>query len=240
MMRILLLAGLLAGSSLSQANLLQQGYQARYAVTRDGLPLGQSIRVLRPLDASHWSFESHTHPTGLAAVFFDDVIDEHSRLQLQDGLVVPLAYSYDQHGGRKTKAYALHFDWAASRIEFTHSGGQLPLPPGTQDPLSFLVVVMQRLMRGDQDFQLTIAGRNKLRDYRVRATEQVDMDTILGRQAVVRVEAEEIGKDTRYDLWCLRDRNYLPLRIRQVRGKQTTDLRLREFTSPPPPAVTQP
>jgi hypothetical protein len=240
MIRSLLLAGLLAWSSLSQANLLQHGYEARYAVSRDGLPLGQSVRVLRPLDATHWSFEAHATPTGLAAVLFGDVIDEYSQLQLQDGLIVPLQYSYSQHGGRKDKAYALRFDWAAGRIEFTHSGEQLPLPPGTQDPLSFVVAVMQKLMRGEQDFQLTIAGSNKLRDYRVRATEQVDMNTVLGRQAVVRVEAEEIGKDTRYDLWCLRNRDYLPLRIRQVRKQQTTDLRLRELVTPPPPATAQP
>lgn len=234
MKRLLRLIGLMIWTSLSQADLLQQGFQAHYAVSRDGLPLGESIRVLRPLDAAHWSFEARATPTGLASVLFGDIIEERSLLQLHGGIVVPTEYHYDQHSGRKDRTYALRFDWRSGLLHFVHSGEQLPLPPGSQDPLSFVVAIMQRLTRDEVDFRLTIAGSNKLRHYQVRITEQVEMDTVLGRQMVVRVEAEEIGKDTRYDLWCLRDRGYLPLRMRQLRKKQTTDLRLRGLISPPP------
>lgn len=221
---------------LTHAGLLTDGYQARYAVSRSGLPLGESVRVLRPLGPDHWRFDARAAPTGLAAVLFDDVIDEHSELRRLDGQVVPLRYSYDQHGGRKDKAYALRFDWQHHVLHFEHSGEQLPLPAGTQDPLSFVVAVMEHLSKGEKHFDLTIAGQDKLRDYRVDVTDQATMATVLGRQTVVSVVAQEVGKDTRYELWTLPAHEYLPLRIRQVRKRQTTELRLRQLTTPPPPA----
>lgn len=230
-----LLAAVLAGfGALAQASLLADGYQARYAVSRGGLPLGESVRVLRPLDEGRWSFDAKAAPTGLAAVLFSDVIEEHSELRRRSDGIVPLRYTYRQHGGRKEKAYALHFDWPAGLLHFEHSGQQLPLPDGAQDPLSFVVAVMGHLAAGQQAFDLTIAGRNKLRDYRVQVDGQVQMATVLGNQPVVKVVAQEVGKDTSYDLWCLPGHDYLPLRIRQVRKKEITELRLRELVTPPP------
>lgn len=234
MMRKLCILILLSCTAVAQADLVSEGFEIRYAVSRSGLPMGQSVRTLRPLGPDQWLFSARTVPTGIAAVLFNDVIDEQSHLQLIDGLVVPIDYRYKQHGGRKEKAYSLHFDWTTRQLHFLHSSEQLPLPTGAQDPLGFVVAVMQKLSQGEQDFQLTIAGHNKLRSYQVKATEQVDMETVLGRQAVVHVKAQEIGKDTHYDLWCLRDRDYLPLRIRQMRKDAVTDLRLRELITPPP------
>lgn len=234
----LLLPGLLwLSAGPVQAGPLDEGYQARYAVIRSGLPLGESLRTLRPLDGGDWQLDAHTAPTGLAALLFGDVIEEHSRLRRRQGTTVPLHYSYSQTGGRRDKVYALRFDWTGGLLHFAHSGEQRPLPADTQDPLSFVIAVMEHLQRGERRFAMTVAGRNKLRDYQVRIADQAILDTVLGRQTVTRVEAEEVGRDTRYDLWCLNDRDYLPLRIRQVQDDRVTDLRLRELRTPPPAAT---
>jgi hypothetical protein len=231
---LILWAAMLAWGPAVLAGPLQDGYQARYTVTRNSLPLGESVRVLRPLGDGLWQFDARTAPTGLVALFFSDVIEEHSRLRRQDRQVRPLHYSYRRHGGRKERAYALGFDWQAGLLHFEHNGQQLPLTPGTQDPLSFVVAVMQHLHDGDKTFTLTIAGRKKVRDYRVHAADEITMNTALGRQPVIHVQAQEVGEDTRYDLWCLSRHDYLPLRIRQQRNDEITELRLLDLAVPPP------
>jgi len=232
-----LLLAILGGIPCARADLLQQGYQARYAVSRNGLPLGESVRVLRRQPDGRWSFDAHTRPTGLIALFFSDEIDEHSELRIGDQAIVPLRYRYDRHGGRKPQLYTLRFDWDAGQLILEHSDRQLPLAAGTQDPLSFVLAVMQQLARQQRDFPLAVAGRKRVRDYRVQVTEQATLDTVLGEQRVVRVQAVELGEETRYDLWCLPAHDYLPLRVRQQRKDETTELRLRALASPPPPTA---
>ena len=236
---VLLLIALACGTA-SQAGPLQDGYQARYTVTRNGLPLGDSERVLRPQGDGLWRFDARTAPTGLVALFFSDIIDEHSLLRRQGADVLPLEYSYRRHGGRKDQAYALRFDWQAKLLYFTHNGAQTALQPGTQDPLSFVLAVMQRLQDGEKTFALSIAGRKKVRAYQVSVETRTTMDTPLGRQPVTRVLAMEVGENTRYDLWCLPGHDYLPLRIRQQRNDEITELRLRDLGAPPPLATAKP
>jgi hypothetical protein len=231
---LILLSTLPAWGSPAMAGPLQQGYRASYTVSRNGLPLGESVRVLRPLGDGLWQFDARTTPTGLVALFFSDIIEERSRLRHQGRQVLPLHYSYRRHGGRKERAYTLDFDWQAGLLDLEHNGQQLPLQPATQDPLSFVVAVMQHLHDGDRTFTLTIAGSKKVRDYRVAVTDATTMATALGRQPVTRVQAKEVGEDTRYDLWCLPRYDYLPLRIRQQRNSEITELRLRDLTVPPP------
>lgn len=229
-----LLILLLAWPAPGRAGPLRDGYQASYSVTRNGLPLGESIRTVRRTADGSWQATARTAPTGLVALLFSDVIEEHSRLHLTEQGAQPLHYRYRRYGGRKEQDYQLRFDWTTGRLHLSHSGKDIPLPPGTQDPLSFVVQVMHRLEQGERAFAMTIAGRKKTRDYAVRVLAEVPRPTPLGRQPVLQVQADEVGKDTRYDLWLLPRHDHVPLRIRQHRGDETIDLKLLTLVSPPP------
>jgi hypothetical protein len=231
---IIVLLALLVWHAPVAAGPLQDGYQATYSVSRDGLPLGDSLRQVRRQPNGSWRADARTEPTGLVALLFSDVIEEHSTLRLTDQGVRPLQYSYRRHSGRKEQHYELRFDWDAGRLHLDHANRDIPLPEASQDPLSFVVEVMRRLQQGDREFQMAIAGRKRVRDYRVAIVSQATRDTVLGRQVVVHVRAEEQGKDTYYDLWVLPRHDHLPLRIRQQRGDETTDLRLRSLSAAPP------
>lgn len=223
----------------SQAGLLQDGYQATYKVSRNGLTLGESRRVLRPLGDGALQFEAHSRPTGLVALLFGDKIDEQSRLQLTPEGVRPLQYSYDRHGGRKEQRYGLELAWPEQTLTFAHSGKQVPLQPGTQDPLSFLVDVMYRLQAGERSFALTIADKKRIRDYQLQPLGETVMDTPLGRHTVLHLRAKEIGRDAYYELWCLPSQDFLPVRFRQHRGDEVIELSLNSLSPLPANATGQ-
>jgi hypothetical protein len=193
---LLLLTLMLALPVIGWGNPLVQGFQVSYAVSRNGLPLGQSDRVFHPVGGDRWAFDARTIPTGLVAIFFKDVIEEHSELRLTASGVQPLTYSYDRHGGRKEQHYALTFDWDNRRLQFDHSDQQMQIQNGTQDPLSFLVEVMVRLQAGQRESAMAIAGRNKVRDYRMRPLDEAVQHTPLGNLTVVHIQAKEIGRET--------------------------------------------
>jgi hypothetical protein len=213
---------------------LRDGYQATYSVARDGLPLGESRRTVQRQPDGIWRADARTEPTGLVALLFSDVIEEHSSMRFTDQGVRPLRYRYDRHGGYKEKHYGLDFDWQAGRLQLSHTGQDIPLPEATQDPLSFVLEVMRRREQGEDEFVMAIAGRKRVRDYQVTTVAETTRDTVLGRETVVHVRADELGKETYYDLWLLPRHDHLPLRIRQQRGDETTDLRLLNLGSPPP------
>lgn len=209
---------------------LQQGFSIEYAVKRKGLALGKSERAFRPVGNDQWQFDARTAPTGMAALFFKDVIEEHSLLQLTPDGVRPLDYRFDRAGGRREKHYALRYDWSGQALHYNSDELQVPLATGTQDPLSFLIEVMGRLGRGEREFPLSIADRNRVKDYQLRPHGEQHMKTPLGRLRVLHIQAKEIGKETYYDLWCAPSLDYLPVRIRQRRSGETTDLMIKRFS----------
>jgi hypothetical protein len=227
------IALLVLASGTVTAGLLQDGYQAVYQVSRNGLSLGESRRVLRPLGDGALQFDAHSRPTGLVALLFRDRIDEHSRLQLTPDGVRPLQYRYDRHGGSKTQHYGLELAWPEQTLTFSHSGAQVPLRPGTQDPLSFIVDVMVRLQAGQRSFTLAIADKKQVRDYRLSQVGELQLDTPLGRQRVLHLQAREVGRDTYYELWCLPAHDFLPARFIQHRGDEHIDLTLRSLAALP-------
>jgi hypothetical protein len=223
---ILLTLGLLLGSP-SRADLLQTGFDVEYDVSWNGLSLGMTQRRLQPQSEGQFEFRSRTVAEGLVATFFSDVVEEASRLQIDGGHANPSYYRYRQVGGKKDRSYDLEFDWQRRQLRFSHNRSSAPLAPQTQDALSFFIEVMLRLRAGDARFAMTVAGRKKVRDYQVTTIGSETLSTALGTLPVIYLRAQEVGRDTRYELWCSAAHDFLPLKILQIKPDETIELTVR-------------
>ena len=223
-------AALLLPLQALEANLLEQGFEVDYAANYRGLHVGITTRRLVANGDETWNFESDSEPAGLVKLIVGFDVTEHSRLIIDDKGVRPLTYTY-RYGDREDKSYRLDFDWQAGKVNAQPVGVDLDLPPGTQDNLSFLVAVMQKLQQGIREFDMVVAGRKKLRAHQVEALDTQPLQTELGELSTVFVTAQEVGRDTRYELWCAPSLDYLPVRMRQVKkGKADIELELRSVT----------
>jgi hypothetical protein len=213
-----------------QANLLEQGFEVDYAASYRGLHVGVTTRRLVPNGDDTWTFTSDSEPAGLVKLIVTFDVTEQSRLLIDEQGVRPLSYSY-RYGDRGDKSYRLDFDWQAGKVNAQPVEVDLDLPPDTQDNLSFLVAVMQKLQHGIREFDMVVAGRKKLRAHQVEALDEQTQRTEQGELSTVFVKAQEVGRDTRYELWCAPSLDYLPVRMRQVKkGKADIELELRRVT----------
>ncbi len=215
----------------AQANLLDHGFQLSYRASFRGLHIGVTKRRLSRNGGDTWLFRSDNEPQGLVKLLVDFDITEESELVMTEAEVRPLRYSY-RFEGRDDKSYRLGFDWEAAKLEAQPADLELDLPPGTQDNLSFLVAVMQKLQQGEDRFQVIVAGRNKLRTHSVETLQRQTLETPLGELATVFVAAKEVGRDTRYELWCAPALDYLPVKMRQVKKDKPDIELLLESLSP--------
>ena len=231
---------LFADTPPAHAEFMERGFEVDYQVSRNGLDLGVTTRKLVPEGGGNYVFASKTRAEGLVALFFRDLVTETSHLRVNGNRVVPTSYRYSRSGGRKEREYALDFDWSQSELHLKPSDNTVLLAPGTQDLLSFSVQVMLNLQAGNQSFEMPIAGQKRVRQYRVDGVGTETLVTAIGPLSMVHLRADEIGRDTSYDLWCSPAHDYLPLRIIQTKPEETIELAVRAFRSPLPPKPGSP
>jgi hypothetical protein len=69
-----------------------------------------------------------------------------------------------------------------------------------------------------------------LRDHRVEPRGEEFLDTPLGRIRTLVLVAQVVGKDTRYELWCAPDFDFLPIKLRQLKeDDETIELVIRSI-----------
>ena len=212
--KLLLLAAMLAGSAVSATPL--PDFQVRYQLHLDGFKVGEAhYRLNRQED--YFLYRSHTQPTGIAAWFRKDQVQEKSLWTLRDARIQPLRYHSQRTGGKKERFAELTFDWQRGRVENLVEGQpwQMDIPSGTLDKMVVTLALMLDLQQGKRDVEYAIADGGKLKHYRFKVVGEERLDTEIGPLDTLKLE--RVRKDNkRYTaLWCAPALKYLPVRIKQ-------------------------
>jgi len=193
-------------------------FEASYAVTRNGIQVGTTELTL----ASHargWRLHSVTQAQGLLALMVSKPSTEETILTRHDGGLRPLHYRHTEPD--EADHLTVAFDWQAgtARVERGRGGDNetLALEPGTHDPFSALLVMMQRIADGAESVRLPgiddEGERNPLA-FAVAARETVAVP--LGRYDSVRVRRVRADKRSTV-LWLAPELDWLPVRMEQRR-----------------------
>lgn len=191
-------------------------FDVRYQLHLDGFKVGEAHYQLSRQD-DHFLYQSRTQPTGIAAWFRKDQVQEHSTWTLQNARIQPLRYHYQRTGGKKERFAELTFDWQSGQVENLVEGQpwQMDIPVGTLDKMVVTLALMLDLRQGKREVEYAIADGGKLKTYRFRVVAEERVETNIGSFDALKLE--RIRKDNkRYTaLWCAPALHYLPIRIKQ-------------------------
>lgn len=196
-------------------------YTAQYSFSRYGMTGGQATQRLSYPDPAHYRLEVSVRPTGVAALFTQESIDEVSTGAVAaDGTLIPQRYTHARRGGRdRTRDF--RFDRAAGRLrELTGAIPERPLPPDLTDDLTQLEALRMALEAGATSFEVPVlyAGKGRLDRYTyVVGGPGQRMDTPVGPVETLRVTRTDARGRYRLELWCAPALDFLPVRMERYR-----------------------
>lgn len=215
-MLFLLLAGAgLLFQSTSHAETTIPAFTAHYTLSRSGITVGETIRTLSPTNNGEFIYQSVAHATGLLARFLKDEIVERSRWAYQNDSIRPLHYITQRYGGRKERSTRQVFDWDNSTAINTNNGNtqRFPLPPNTQDKLSYQILLMRDLKKGEKILEYIIAESDKTNTYRFTILGEETLTTAIGKLRTLKIK--RVGDERHTTVWCAIDMHYLPVKLEQ-------------------------
>lgn len=190
-------------------------FVARFSLTTQGAKIGETLWSLSPVRGNVFVYESRTITAGIFALVSDEEVVERSKWRLRDGALQPLGYSYRRSGGEKERNVEVAFDWKNGVAQNTARGHswRMPVPEGTLDKLSYVLVLRKDLAAQVSELSYTIADGGLLKTYELRVEAEERIDTALGPMDTVKVRRLRDSDARETLLWCAKSLGYLPVQI---------------------------
>lgn len=220
-MRRTIAAGLLlAGAMLAGGAWADDGpftaFHADYDMERDGVgSADSSVTLTRGGDGSY-AYQSVLHVTGLASLFFSDVVTETSGFQLVDGHPRAVSYSYAETG-KHPSSETIQFDWD-NGLAFTNEGGgkhKIKLTPGTCDTQLVQLQLAADMAAGKPADTYKVLDHGEVVTYTVELMPDGRIRAGSTAYAAKVVALHNTAKGRTITLWLAPALRYLPVRIRQ-------------------------
>lgn len=212
-MRIVWVLLLLAWAQTVSATTPPEGFVARYHLSLESMPLGETERKLERLPNGDYLYSTRSYATGVAAVLMKDRIGEQSRFRFLKGQFQPLEYRYERNGGKKTRTRNARFDWPAMRAEGAHDGEawRLAVKSGVLDRLLYQLAASYDLQRQRKRFSYPVVDRGELKLYDLKLVGSETLETPYG--PLLTLKLQRIDGEYETTLWMARELAYLPVRI---------------------------
>lgn len=204
-------------------------YHASYAVSRNGFQIGVAEFSLRRNQDGSYQFQSVTRATGLAALFFSDVVTESSHFRISDGRLESLLYEYRHSGGDHDRSEKIRFDWNRCRAE-SIDGKQhksVEIEPGIYDRALAQLAISLDVANDKLAEVYRVFDHGEISSYRLEREDDVKLSTPAGRFQTLKVARKDSRKKRVTTFWLGTTLDYLPVRIEQTEpGKATIGLTL--------------
>jgi hypothetical protein len=183
-----------------------------YRLTR-GIVTGRQTQTwVRQGDT--YSVANVVEGTGITALLYSGRFVQISRGKVRGSRLEPEEY-WLQRSGQVEKSEILRFDYGLESISSRYKDRvlSLPLPPGTQDPASFVFQLVAEIQQGARQGTLTVASVKRVRSYDYQAVGEETLDTAMGPLPTLHVTRLANADDGQIDLWLDSSRYYLPVRV---------------------------
>ncbi len=177
------------------------GVQARYEISKSGLPLGVIEETYRQ-KGTHYTLTSITTPLGLMAVFKPGkIIIQSQGLVTRQGLS-PLFFA-DKREQNPEKNTQVEFDWEAKQLTLIHPQQRttLALPDNTQDRLSALYQFHFLNLDNINSLSFFMTDGRKLDNYYYTLTPQQKLITPAGVFDTLYLDSTAKPGENRTEIW---------------------------------------
>jgi hypothetical protein len=157
---------------------------------------------------------SETHAVGLLALFAPHPLRVTSSGRLTGAGLTPQHYEY-RRGEDDPRRIRAEFDWEEAQLKVQRSGRTetLPLPPGTQDPLSIMYQFMYLAPDRPQLLQLSRTNGRRMEQHRYNVRTGVEIETALGPMTTVHLVRQHRPEESDVEIWLAPQQRYLPVRM---------------------------
>jgi len=194
-------------------------FTATYTVSRNDTEIGIRTHQLSQQNGQYL-YKAKMHTVGLARLFKSGEVTEQSQWQLKNKKIVPVSYEYNDSSD-KERHTLLKFDWPNNSV--TNHVGKKPwmmdIPEGTQDKFGYMITLMHDLQHGKKNPEYKIADGGRLKTYQFKTLKTELIETPFGSFETLKLQRTRVGKKNRITyLWCLPEKNYLPIKIERHKG----------------------
>lgn len=172
--------------------------------------IGRAVQSWELGDGSY-RIVSVMETVGLAALLRPLRLETESRGRIVASGLEPATYSSLRQDKGKEKIERVEFDWAAAVVRFSN-GTTSPLPPGSQDLLSFNFQLGWLSKTGE----MSIATAKKLGRYHLELIGEEYLETRVGYLRTLHFQAPG---ETTTEVWLAPDHHLLPVKIRHIDKK---------------------
>jgi hypothetical protein len=207
-------------------------YHASYAVSRNGFQIGTAEFSLTRNPDGSYSYRSITQPTGLAALFFSDVITESSQFALKDGRPESLRYDYIHSSNDHDRSEHIRFNWDKHNADSSEGKKHktLAVEPGTYDRALAQFAVSLDMAAGKLADVYCVLDHDEINRYQMEREDDTKLRTPGGTYQVIKVARKDTRKKRITTFWLAPKLDYLPAQIEQIEpGKATISLTLTEI-----------
>ncbi|HET7922645.1 MAG TPA: DUF3108 domain-containing protein [Gammaproteobacteria bacterium] len=204
-------------------------YHASYAVNRNDFRIGTATFSLTRNPDGSYTYQSVTRATGLAALFFSDVITETSEFTLNGGHVQAQRYAYTHSNNDHDAPEHIRFDWKTGSAQLGEgkSSKSVRIASDTYDRALAQLAISLDLAAGKPATNYTVLDHGKLTHYRMQQGKDTQLHTPDGNYQVIELLRKNEKKKRTTTLWLAPKLDYLPVKIKQTEpGKATITLTL--------------
>lgn len=217
-------------------------YHATYAASRNDLRIGTAQFSLVHNHDGSYNYKSITRPSGLAALFFSDVITETSTFRVRNGQLQSLSYHYTHSGNDHDKPEHVRFDWEqhTAIIGSGKDSKHVTIEAGVMDRALAQLAISLDLAEKKSAGPYRVLDHDKLVSYDLEPGKDTELDTPDGRYRVIELARKDKKKNRTTRFWLAPKLEYLPVQIEQTQpGKATITLTLASIRFDPPDAMKQ-
>jgi hypothetical protein len=233
--KVLLAWALLLGGPLFAGPVLADwpppSYEAVYDIYMDGKPRMET-RVSFTREANRWRFENTGQGTKGLARFLRAATTDSASGTWEGVTTLPATFQHDSKVAGRHDIWSAQFDWQAGTVLTRHEEGEseLPLEPGTVDPLGLTLALQSRINQGLTEWELKVVDEDEIDQHRYRAMPREQVQTALGCLEAVEVERVRENSKRYSSVWYAPELSFITVFMQHgKRGKHDFEMRIREL-----------
>jgi hypothetical protein len=208
----------LAGTGRGDPTMPVPPFEARYAVTRTGIPVGEAVLQLEYEDAARYRMRSSLDLNSLASLMDARSEREEVEGEFVGGMPRPLRYRA-QRTGSKARTTSMDFDWGRGMVTTVFNGKKscLRLGPQTVDPLSLHLLTMLNLQSGTLADEYEAVGRDRLKVYLIQSLGETTIRAPIGVLTALAVSRQRPQSKKTTTFWYAPELDFLPVQVTRTK-----------------------
>lgn len=210
---------LLVVATVSHGGSVRSGFPSPFEVAFDvntsGMTVAETLWSLKAVNDGGFVYESRSKTRGMFSLIRKASIVERSQGHIIGERLQPMSYFYDRNRGKRRRQVSITFDWrngkAANSVR--NQTWEMPVPEGTLDKLSYLLMMIRDLRRGERELSYSVADGGKLKTYALDVVSQVEVVTALGKFTALKVKRRRESKKRETVFWCAEELGFFPVKI---------------------------